>query len=171
MKGAEGDLREVRLTRRYRFSAAHRLHTPLLTDAENREVYGKCNNPHGHGHDYTMEVSVFGPVDPKLGRLVAVDQLDQFVETVILRQFDRRNLNVEVAEFGGVVPTTENLAEVLVRRLESAWPVAFGKRAARLEKVRIWETKRNIFEVFARSQADGPEALSDEIIESYRQNS
>ena len=169
MKGAEGDLREVRLTRRYRFSAAHRLHTPLLTDAENRDVYGKCNNPHGHGHDYTMEVSVFGPVHPKLGRLVAVDQLDQFVETVILRQFDRRNLNVEVAEFGGVVPTTENLAEVLVRRLESAWPVAFGERAARLEKVRIWETKRNIFEVFARSQADGPEALSDEIIESYRQ--
>lgn len=147
---------DVRLVRRYRFSAAHRLHTPLLSEERNCEVYGKCNNPYGHGHDYTLDVYIREDVDAARGRVIAVDALDRFVETVVLKHFDRRNLNVEVAEFATFVPTTEMLAEVLARRLAAAWPIAFAGHPARFEKLRIWETKRNIFEVLA------PEAASQE---------
>lgn len=168
MRGVELSLAmpDVRLVRRYRFSAAHRLHTPLLSDAENREVYGKCNNPYGHGHDYTLDVCVREEVDPARGRVVSVDALDQFVESVVLKQFDRRNLNAEVAEFATLVPTTEVLAEVLARRLAAAWPIAFAGHPARFEKLRIWETKRNIFEVVAPVPAP-QESHRDEIIESF----
>lgn len=160
----------VRLTRRYRFSAAHRLDTPLLSPDRNREVYGKCNNPHGHGHDYTVEVTVVGEVDSVAGRLVPLAVLDRFAEEVLLKPFDRRNLNFEVPEFSALVPTTENLGEVLARRLVSAWPRWFGESSARFEKVRIWETRRNIFEVFARDLKGGNigsgKNISDEIIQS-----
>lgn len=153
----------VRLARRYRFSASHRLHTPLLSDAENRAVYGKCNNPYGHGHDYVLEVVVAGEVDQKTGRVMALPQLDLFVDNVILSKMDRRNLNAEVEEFGSAVPTTENLAAVVARRLEQAWRTAFPGHPARLEKVRIHETKNNIFEVMAASGAEAlcPAAAAD----------
>lgn len=160
----------VRLTRRYRFSAAHRLDTPLLSEARNREVYGKCNNPYGHGHDYTVDLSVVGDMTPETGRLVPLAALDRFAEEVVVKPFDRRNLNVEVPEFAALVPTTENLAEVLARRVASAWPRWFGEGAGRFEKLRIWETRRNIFEVFA-ADCGGEEigrgqSASDEVIES-----
>jgi 6-pyruvoyltetrahydropterin/6-carboxytetrahydropterin synthase len=137
----------VSLTRRYRFSAAHRLHAASLSDAENREIYGKCNNPYGHGHDYVLEVTVRGPVEADRGRVLPVDALDRFVHTAILDGMDRRNLNVEVEEFASLVPTTENLSLVVARRLQQAWGLAFEGSPARLEKVKIHETKRNIFEV------------------------
>ncbi len=160
----------VRVTRRYRFSSAHRLDTPLLSPDRNREVYGKCNNPHGHGHDYAVEVTIAGEVDSVAGRLVPLAVLDRFAEEVLLKPFDRRNLNFEVPEFSALVPTTENLAEVLARRLASAWPRWFGESHARFEKVRIWETRRNIFEVFAGDLKGGNigsgESVSDEIIQS-----
>ena len=140
--------RVVRVTRRYRFSAMHRLHAPELGEQRNREVYGKCNNPCGHGHDYVLDVTVRGPLDERLGRLLSIDQLDQFVRDTIVKAMDRRNLNVEIPEFGTLVPTTENLARVVANRLAAAWPLAFPGSAALPEKVRIWETKRNIFEVF-----------------------
>ena len=108
----------IRLTRRYRFSSSHRLHSPLLSDAENRAVYGKCNNPHGHGHDYVLDVSVSGQPDPVTGRLMPLSHLDELVRRVILVPMDRRDLNSEIDEFAGLAPTTENLAIVVARRLE-----------------------------------------------------
>lgn len=168
---AESRSPEVRLGRRYRFSAAHRLHTDLLPPERNREAFGKCNNPYGHGHDYVMEVTLTGAVDPADGRLVPLDLLDHFVRRVWLDLVDRRNLNLDLAEFAAVVPTTENLALVAARRLAQAWPHWFGARPVRLEKVRIRETPRNIFEVFVTS-ADTQEATRNEIvIESRRQGS
>jgi 6-pyruvoyltetrahydropterin/6-carboxytetrahydropterin synthase len=139
----------ARVTRRYRFSAAHRLHSPLLPEAANREVYGKCNNPYGHGHDYVLEVSVAGEIDPATGRVMPLALLDQLVQSVILRKLDRRNLNREVEEFATLVPTTENLAAVIARRLALAWGRNLPGQPARVEKVRIHETRNNIFEVRA----------------------
>lgn len=138
---------QVRVARRYRFSASHRLDTPLLDQARNLDVYGKCNNPYGHGHDYLLEVAVAGETDAATGRLAPVKDLDQFVERVILRVVAHRNLNTEVAEFAALVPTTENLAAVVAARLNAAWAEEFTGCGVRLEMVRIHETKRNIFEV------------------------
>jgi 6-pyruvoyltetrahydropterin/6-carboxytetrahydropterin synthase len=162
----------IRLTRRYRFAAAHRLDSALLSAEQNREVYGKCNNPHGHGHDYTLEISVAGPLDARTGRFLPLAALDRFASEVVLARFDRRNLNVEVPEFAALVPTTENLAAVLARRIADAWPYWFAGCAGRFEKLRIWETRRNIFEVAALQAAPLPEceqeSLSDEIIQGCR---
>ena len=147
----------MRLTRRYRFSASHRLHAPSLDARLNRELYGKCNNPHGHGHDYTLEVVVAGQPMGATGRLIALGRLDGLVESSILKTLDRRDLNSEVQEFATLVPTTENLAAVVAARLAAAWPGAFAGSGARLEKVRIHETKKNIFEV----QIEPPRPVSD----------
>lgn len=137
----------VRITRRYRFSASHRLHSELLSDRENAETYGKCNNPYGHGHDYVLEVTLRGPVDPSTGRFVALEALDQFVRRVVVDPMDRRDLNQDIAEFQSLVPTSENLAVVIAQRLQTAWPVTFPNSVFGLEKVRIHETRRNIFEL------------------------
>jgi len=157
----------VHLTRRYRFSASHRLHTPLLSDEANRAVYGKCNNPYGHGHDYTLEVTIGAEIEPRLGRAVPVEALDALVRTVILAPFDHHDLNSEIDEFATRVPTTEVLAEVAAERLRRAWALRFPQGPARLEKLRIWETRRNIFEVaVASSPRPGNE---HEIIEHRRE--
>lgn len=135
------------LTRRYRFSASHRLHSPALTDEQNRTVYGKCNNPYGHGHDYVLDVTVRGPLDPPTGRIVDLDTLDGIVKQQVLDRFDHRNLNAEIDSFAGVPPTTEVVAGEIARRLRSAWASRFGATCVELAKIRIWETPRNIFEV------------------------
>jgi len=137
----------VRLGRRYGFPASHRLHSPALTDAENRATYGKCDNPHGHGHNYEVELTVRGPVDPVTGRVVDLKTLDGLAEREILAPLRYRDLNKEVPAFRSAVPTTENLAFEVDRRLRLAWPGAFGADGPVLEKVRIWETERNICEV------------------------
>lgn len=134
----------IRVTRRYRFSASHRLHAAGLTEDANRELYGKCNNPHGHGHNYAVEVSVRGPVDPESGKAADIEALDALVRRAVLEPFDHRDLNTEVPEFAHTVPTTENLAVEIRRRLLSNWPEAFPK----LERIRIDETKRNRFELY-----------------------
>ena len=136
----------MKVTRRYRFSASHRLHSPQLSDEENRRVYGKCDNPFGHGHDYVLEVTVAGRLDEAAGRVVAVARLDELVERRVLRQLRHCNLNAEVAAFAGtgVVPTTENLALEIRRRLSDAWPAEFG--SAILNRVRLYETRKNIIE-------------------------
>jgi 6-pyruvoyltetrahydropterin/6-carboxytetrahydropterin synthase len=136
----------VYVSRKYRFSASHRLHSNALSEAENFEIYGKCNNPHGHGHNYEVELTVAGPVDSLTGRAVDLAELDALAEREILAPFRYRNLNQEVAAFRDVVPTTENLGIELDRRLRAAWPATFG-HGPRLEKVRIWETERNICEI------------------------
>jgi 6-pyruvoyltetrahydropterin/6-carboxytetrahydropterin synthase len=137
----------IRLTRRYRFSASHRLHARGLSEAENRELYGKCNNPYGHGHDYLLEVGVRGPVEERSGRVAEVAALDRLVGGEVIRAFDHRDLNQDVPEFASVVPTTENLALEVERRLRRNWSAAFPGEWPRLDRIRIRETKRNIFEI------------------------
>ncbi len=130
---------KLSLTRRYAFAASHRLHSPRLSEAENWRVYGKCNNPYGHGHNYVLEVSVTGPVDPATGMVAELDALDQFVGRQVLDVFDHSYLNEEVAAFRECVPTTENVCREIFRRLQP-FP------GARLERVRVEETSLNSFE-------------------------
>jgi 6-pyruvoyltetrahydropterin/6-carboxytetrahydropterin synthase len=137
----------VRLSRRYAFFASHRLHSVALTEEQNRETFGKCNNPHGHGHNYEVELTVRGTVDPVTGRVVDLDLLDRLAEEQILTPFRYRNLNEEVAVFRTVVPTTENLGSEVDRRLRESWVGTFSADGPVLEKVRIRETDRNICEI------------------------
>lgn len=132
------------LTRRYRFSASHRLDTPALSADENRKLYGKCNNPYGHGHDYVLDITVGGSPDES-GQIVGREALDALVQERILGRFDHRNLNTDIAELAGVVPTTESLAVTIEKSLAKDWPLR-----AKLARVRISETDRNIFELDAK---------------------
>jgi 6-pyruvoyltetrahydropterin/6-carboxytetrahydropterin synthase len=127
------------LTRRYMFSSSHRLHSESLSDAENQATYGKCNNPHGHGHNYFVEVTVSGQVDPATGMVCNLVDLDTCVRAEILERFDHQNLNT-LPEFAGLVPTTEVLSEKIYEILKREF------RAAHLEKVRLEETMMNSFE-------------------------
>ena len=138
-----------RVTRRYRFAASHRLHAPRLSEAENRRVYGKCNHPYGHGHTYALEVSASGPLDCITGRAVDPAALDRLVERRVLAPFDHRNLNVEAPVFASAVPTSENLAVEILRRLKAEWRVEFPGEWPKLDRVRIAETANNIFEISA----------------------
>ncbi|HVB86718.1 MAG TPA: 6-carboxytetrahydropterin synthase [Candidatus Dormibacteraeota bacterium] len=130
---------KISLTRRYRFSASHRLHSRLFSEEQNRELYGKCANPLGHGHNYVVEVTVAGPVDPSTGMVANLGDLDPFVKREVIEAFDHKYLNEEIPEFGDLVPTTENLCREIYRRLQ---PFS----AAQLERVRIEETSNNSFE-------------------------
>jgi 6-pyruvoyltetrahydropterin/6-carboxytetrahydropterin synthase len=113
----------------------------------NREIYGKCNYPFGHGHNYELHVSVAGPVDPANGRVVSPGELDRYVAERVLRVFDHKDMNSDVPGFNGV-PTTENLVVDIDRRLRDDWPALFG--GARLERIWIQETPRNTFELRSR---------------------
>ena len=135
---ARDDLK-IELGRRYRFAASHRLHSARLSDEENARLYGKCNNPLGHGHNYVVEICVSGDVDPATGMIANLADLDGFVERKILDAFDHRSLNDEVPAFRAEVPTTENLCIEIFRRVR-----AFPK--AKLERVRVEETSNNSFE-------------------------
>ena len=137
----------TRLTRRYRFSASHRLHSPALSEEENRNVYGKCNNPHGHGHDYILDVTICGTPDPESGLMVSRNDLDQWVERRVLKLFNHRYINKAVAAFAGQVPTTENVALVIAGLLAEDWQAAFPSVGARVARVHVLETDRNGFEV------------------------
>ena len=127
------------LTRRYLFSASHRLHSDAMSDQENRATYGKCNNPHGHGHNYRLEVTVSGPVDTRTGMVCNLVDLDGFIEGEVLSRYDLENLNT-LQEFAKSVPTTENLCVEIFEILQR------GFHHAHLEKVRIEETMMNAFE-------------------------
>jgi 6-pyruvoyltetrahydropterin/6-carboxytetrahydropterin synthase len=137
----------IRVTRKYRFSASHRLHSAALPDEQNRVLYGKCDNPYGHGHNYEIAVSARGPLDQLSGRVLDPAVLDRLVEEHVLRPFDHRNLNEEIPEFRVSVPTTENLASEIFRRLQAHWKSVFPAGGPALEKISIAETPRNIFEV------------------------
>ena len=137
---------KAHLTRRYIFSASHRLHTDALSEAQNTAVYGKCNNPHGHGHNYSLEVTVSGQVSPDTGMVCNLADLDEAVRHTVLERFDHQNLNT-LAEFAALVQTTENLTEMIYDILKRRF------HSAHLEKVRIEETLNNSFEY-----ADGAEA-------------
>ncbi len=132
----------IELTRRYRFPAAHVLRHPDLSEDENQRIFGKCANPGGHGHNYAVEVTLSGPVDPRSGKIFPVEELDAIFEQTIDSAFSHRMLN-ELPAFEGLVPTAENIARVihddLARTLES-------RNSARLRRVRVIETPRNSFE-------------------------
>lgn len=125
--------------RRYMVSASHRLHAEALSAEENRAVYGKCNHPHGHGHNYVIEVVVGGPVNPATGMVVDLVALDEVVRTRVLNRFDHTNLNLDDL-FVNRVPTTENLCRVVFGLLKGELP------AGELEHVRIEETENNFFQ-------------------------
>jgi 6-pyruvoyltetrahydropterin/6-carboxytetrahydropterin synthase len=127
--------------RRYTLSASHRLHTAALSADENRAVYGKCNNPHGHGHNYVVEVLVSGAVDPETGMVVNMAGLDEVVRARVVERFDHANLNLDPL-FADRVPTTENLSRVVFALLQDALP------AGDLERVRVEETENNFFECY-----------------------
>jgi len=130
---------KIFLTRRYNFAASHRLHSPNLSAEENRRVYGKCNNPYGHGHNYIVEVTMAGPVDSATGMITSLGDLDPFVQSEVIEAFDHKYLNEEIQEFQALVPTTENVCREIYRRLKK-YP------SARLQRVRIEETLKNSFE-------------------------
>jgi 6-pyruvoyltetrahydropterin/6-carboxytetrahydropterin synthase len=124
--------------RRYMLSASHRLHADSLTPEENQATYGKCNNPHGHGHNYVVEVLVGGPVDPDTGMVINLAALDEVVRKRVLDRFDHTNLNLDPL-FANCVPTTENLCKTVFDLLKDSMP------AGKLEYVRVEETENNFF--------------------------
>jgi 6-pyruvoyltetrahydropterin/6-carboxytetrahydropterin synthase len=130
---------KAHLTRRYLFSASHRLHSAEMSAEENQATYGKCNNPHGHGHNYALEVTVSGPVDATTGMVCNLVDLDQCVESEVLSRYDLENLNT-MKEFVVTVPTTENLCIEIFEILQRTF------RHAHLEGVRLEETMMNSFE-------------------------
>jgi 6-pyruvoyltetrahydropterin/6-carboxytetrahydropterin synthase len=146
--GTYTDAVKTELGRRYHFSASHRLHNPDLSEGENNRIYGKCNNPYGHGHNYILEVLVSGKIDPATGMIANLAELDGFVEREVLEPFDHKSLNEDVDAFRGTVPTTENLCIEIFRRLKP-----FPK--AKLERIRVQETSNNSFEY----AGDNPEGF------------
>ena len=137
----------MRVTRRYRFAASHRLHSAAFSDDENRELYGKCSNPYGHGHDYVLDVTAVGPVDATSGQVVHVPTLDRLVAEQVLKDFDHRYFNADIQEFKALVATSENIIQVIEDRLNARWAQAFPGEWPRLEGIRLRETKRNVFEL------------------------
>lgn len=127
------------LTRRYGFSASHRLDSGRYSPEENQRVYGKCNHPHGHGHNYFVEITVSGTVDPVTGMVCDLGALDEAIGRDIISRFDEMNLNLDPA-FKSVVPTTENLCVEIYRVVRSSFT------QATLERVRVEETGKNSFE-------------------------
>lgn len=131
----------MKLTRRYRFAASHRLDVPALSAEENRRLFGKCNNPYGHGHDYVLDITVEGSPDNS-GQVVNRREMDLLVGDAVLSKLDYKDLNRDVAELASIPPTTENLAAAIRAMLHRDWNLA-----ARLARVRVSETDRNIFEL------------------------
>jgi 6-pyruvoyltetrahydropterin/6-carboxytetrahydropterin synthase len=142
---AMGGALKIELGRRYHFAASHRLHSAHLTEEENCRIFGKCNYPYGHGHNYVLEVSLSGEVDPETGMIANLADLDAFVEREVLEDFDHKWLNENVPAFRDKVPTTENLCIEIFQRLKT-----FSK--AKLERIRVQETGNNSFEYAGENQ-------------------
>jgi 6-pyruvoyltetrahydropterin/6-carboxytetrahydropterin synthase len=131
------------LTRSYDFSASHRLHSRQLSDQENLEIFGKCNNPNGHGHNYGIEVTIEGVPDSRTGMIFPIDDLDRIVEEEILTPFDHKHLNLDTPEFAEVNPTSEMLTVVIWQKLANRLSTTDQPR---LTSVVVNETARNSFE-------------------------
>jgi 6-pyruvoyltetrahydropterin/6-carboxytetrahydropterin synthase len=141
----------VYLTRRYHFSAAHRLHSEALSAEDNARIYGMCNNPYGHGHNYALDVTLAGHVDPSTGMVVDLGLLDRAVQENVLDRLDHTHLNLDVDIFRVLVPTTENLCVEIYKLLVEK--IAFPKGTTRLKRVRLEETSSNYFEYEAPSDS------------------
>ncbi len=127
------------VTRRVHFNAAHRLHSPKLSNADNARTFGPCNNPNYHGHNYELDVSVSGEIDPVTGYVADLGKVRQIVEEIVLSKFDHKNLNLDVEEFSNLNPTTENIVLTI-------WKLLEGKLPGALERLVLWETPRNYVE-------------------------
>lgn len=145
----------IYLTRRYRFSASHRLHNDRLTAEENSRLYGKCDNAFGHGHNYVLEVTVAGDVNPATGMVLDLGIIDGAVQREVLDRFDLTNLNLDHPHFRHVVPTTENVCIEIFELLKNKLNGGEGKRAARLDRIRLEETNSNSFEYFGDGEKNG----------------
>jgi 6-pyruvoyltetrahydropterin/6-carboxytetrahydropterin synthase len=126
----------VSITRVVGFSAAHRYHSDQLSDEENRRVFGKCNRPHGHGHNYRLEVTVSGPVDPVTGMVMNLADLDRILRDLVVEPLDHSFLNFDVPHFANVVPTCENIALWLAGLLEAP----LGELEVDLRSLRLHES-------------------------------
>lgn len=157
---------ETTIHRIYRFSASHRLHSAHLSEAENARLYGKCNNPFGHGHDYVLDVAVSGTLDVDSGLIVSITNLDGLVGSRVLNAFSHRNLNEDVREFASIVPTTENVAKVIAERLRDGWREYFPYSLARLSSISIQETERNSVEVVVPCVTDRDRQAAEKNFES-----
>lgn len=131
---------DVTVTRRLMFNAAHRVHNPALSDEENSRLFGKCNNPNWHGHNYTLDVSVRGPIDARTGYVMDLAILKRLVEERVVDRIDHKNLNLDVAFMRDVIPTSENIIVAIWRELEPAI------RPSRLTRLVLWETANNYVE-------------------------
>lgn len=129
---------KVYLTRREGFSASHRLHSDLLSTSENESLFGKCNHVNGHGHNYVLEVTLFGEIDPRTGLTMNLSDLKSVISNHVLSKVDHRHLNLDVSEFRTLNPTTENLAVVIWNWLKPYVPVGY------LYEVKVFETEKNI---------------------------
>ena len=127
----------IRLSQKFEFSATHRLHNPKASEAENSRVFGKCNNPHGHGHNYEVQVTLKGEPDEN-GVLIAIPEFENTVGRSVIDRFDHKNLNEELSEFAELIPTVENIAMVIYRMLKPK----FGSKHAALASVTVWETPK-----------------------------
>lgn len=147
------DMDHVLIRQRYEFSAAHRLHVPGLSDAENREVFGKCNNPAGHGHNYRLEVAVRVPIDQR-GRTADVEHIDALINRHAVERLDHKHLNTDVPEFVDLNPSVENIVRVIWDML--AGPVSDGLGGgAALEELSVWETSKTVCTYHGPSRAAG----------------
>jgi 6-pyruvoyltetrahydropterin/6-carboxytetrahydropterin synthase len=141
MPGFYGELdQNMKLTRTYEFAASHRLDAPHLSRETNLDLYGKCNNPAGHGHNYILEVTVEGSPDPQSGMICDLGAIDEVVNREVVDRYDHKHLNEDLPEFAGIIPSSEIVVQEIYQRLN-------GKLPAKLERVRLWETARNMFEV------------------------
>ena len=131
---------QVSVTRRLRFNAAHRVHNPALSDQENATLFGKCNNPNGHGHNYTLDVSVTGAIDEKTGYVLDLSLVRDIVTREVIDKVDHRNFNLDVDFMRGIIPTSENIVVAFWRALEPAL------RPAKLTRLVLWETENNYVE-------------------------
>ena len=127
----------VRLSQKFEFSATHRLHNPAFSDDDNRRTYGKCNNPHGHGHNYEVQVTLRG-TPGRTGLLVDVPAFERIVAAAVIDRFDHKNLNVEVPEFREVIPSVENIAMTIYHLLKRP----FADTGTSLASVTVWETPK-----------------------------
>ena len=135
---------DVTVTRRMHFNAAHRVHNPALPDEENQRLFGKCNNPNWHGHNYVLDVSVAGPVDGRTGYVMDLGELKRIVQREIIDKVDHRNMNLEVDFMHAVIPTAENI-------VVACWRVLAPHVApARLTRLVLWETPNNYVEYEGR---------------------
>ena len=143
MPGFYGELNStMTLTRTYEFAASHRLDSPFLDEQSNLDLFGKCNNPAGHGHNFVLEVTIQGEPQERTGMIADLAEIDEIVNREVVDRYDHKNMNEDIPEFAGKVTTSEIVVQEIFRRLD-------GKLPAKLARVRLWETARNMFEVSA----------------------